>query len=323
LHRLQPSSTWHHDEYATPDVAKNLAWHVQQESQQQVGDIIQQAIEKTGEKNVILSGGYALNCVANYHFLERFPDVNFYIDPIAHDGGSAIGLARILHHSNMNDSTIRPLTSVYLGAPVQPQQYAMVLEGFAQPVQDEQMTISKVTVQEVADRIVAGRIVAVFQGQAEGGPRALGNRSLTFDPRNPNGKNIVNAVKGREWFRPFAGSVLAEHADDWFELRGLPDSAFMMYAVNVKEDKIKDIPSITHVDGTCRVQTVSREQNEKYYDLINEFHKQTGCPILFNTSFNLAGEPLVESPHDAALTFASSQIDCLWFADIDTLIEKK
>jgi carbamoyltransferase len=164
--------------------------------------------------------------------------------------------------------------------------------------------------------------VAIFSGRAEGGPRALGNRSILFDPRNPKGKDIVNTVKGREWFRPFAGSILEEHADEWFEMAGLKDSPYMMYAIPVKEEKLHQIPAITHVDGTCRIQTVNDSDNLHYRELIKSFYAKTGVPILFNTSFNLAGHPLVEVVKDAIDTMKNSDIRYLYLPEIKKLVYK-
>jgi carbamoyltransferase len=162
----------------------------------------------------------------------------------------------------------------------------------------------------------------LFQGRAEGGPRALGNRSILFDPRRQDGKDFVNRVKRREWFRPFAGSVMEEHANEWFDMAGMQSSPFMMYAVDVRNDKIAQIPAVTHVDNTCRVQTVNPEQNAHYYELIQEFHKLTGVPLLFNTSFNLAGQPLVETMIDALVTLFNSDIEYLYMPDIGKLVKK-
>jgi carbamoyltransferase len=175
----------------------------------------------------------------------------------------------------------------------------------------------------VSQLIVEQNIVAVFSGRAEGGPRALGNRSIVFDPRNPDGKEIVNRVKGREWFRPFAGSVMAEHADEWFEMRGLTDSPYMMYAVTVQSDKLGNIPAVTHVDGTCRIQTVKSKENKNYYELIKSFYEKTSVPLLFNTSFNLAGAPLVDSIEDALETIMNCDIKYLYLPDIKKLIVKE
>ena len=160
----------------------------------------------------------------------------------------------------------------------------------------------------------------MFQGKSESGPRALGNRSILYDPRDPKGKDIVNKVKHREYFRPFAGSILAEHVHEWFDLVDMEDTPYMMYAVKCQEGVQEKIPSIIHVDGTCRIQTVTEEQNENYYKLINEFFKQTGCPIIFNTSFNLGGEPLVETLDDALRTLANSDIEYLYLPEYSTLI---
>jgi len=168
---------------------------------------------------------------------------------------------------------------------------------------------------DICDLIESGNIVALYQGRSEAGPRALGNRTLIFDPRHPQGKEIVNNVKGREWFRPFAGTILQEYFEDWFETNGLIESPFMSYAIPVKEDKKCVIPAITHVDGTCRIQTVTRDQNQHYYDLIYEFFCRTKVPILFNTSFNLAGDPLVETLDDALDTLQRSSLNYLYLPE--------
>jgi len=170
-----------------------------------------------------------------------------------------------------------------------------------------------ITDKEIAiDKIMQQEIVAIFQDSSEYGPRALGNRSLLFDPRNKNGKDIVNKIKKREWFRPFAGTVLLEHATDWFEMGTIKESPYMSYAIPVKDNKKKIIPCITHVDGTCRIQTLTRKQNKNYYELIKLFYQKTNVPILFNTSFNLAGEALVETKEDALDTMKRSEINYLY-----------
>ena len=174
---------------------------------------------------------------------------------------------------------------------------------------------------QVAQLISEKNIVAMFQGRSEAGPRALGNRSILYDPRDPNGKDHVNIVKQREWFRPFAGSVLKEEAKKWFDLKSLNESKFMMFAVDVLKDKQNIIPAITHVDGTCRIQTVSKEDNENFYNLIQEFYKITDVPILFNTSFNLAGNTIVETLEDAIWTLKNSKINYLYLPEMSVLIK--
>ena len=156
------------------------------------------------------------------------------------------------------------------------------------------------------------QIVAIFQGKSEWGPRALGNRSILFDPRNPMAMIIVNSVKQREDYRPFAGSVMLEHANDYFDMKQLKESPWMSFAIQAREKAYKDIPSLVHADGTCRIQTVTREQNKNYYELIEAFYNITGVPMVFNTSFNLGGEALVETIEDAITTCQKSQINYLY-----------
>jgi carbamoyltransferase len=165
---------------------------------------------------------------------------------------------------------------------------------------------------EVVQHLIEQKIVAIFQGHSEWGPRALGNRSILFDPRNPKAKLIINKIKNREWFRPFAGSILLEHVHDYFDMLTIEESPYMSFAVQAKEKAIKEVPSIIHVDNTCRIQTVTKDQNKNFYELIEEFYIKTGVPMLFNTSFNLAGEPLVETIEDALDTMNRSKIDYLY-----------
>lgn len=317
LKRFSDPKEWHADFSLVRDQDKNLAFHIQYEAEEQVKALIQRAIDTTGETNIVISGGFGLNCVANYKFLQQFPDITFYVDPVAHDGGTSIGLARYAWFQHSKETEAKPLTSLYLG---QFPDYAQ-LELVQQYIPS--INIEDSTYDSIAELIENGNIVALFQGRAEAGPRALGNRSILFDPRAENGKDIVNQVKMREWFRPFAGSVLEEQASEWFDLATLNKSPFMMYAVNVKEDKLDQIPAVTHVDNTCRVQTVSKEDNEHYYELIQAFYNKTGVPILFNTSFNLAGQPLVDSVMDAILTMFNSDINYLYLPEIGKLITKK
>ncbi len=175
---------------------------------------------------------------------------------------------------------------------------------------------------EVVDRLLERRVGAIFQGKAEMGARALGNRSIIFDPRVPDGKDIVNRIKKREWYRPFAASVLQEHAADWFVMGRITSSPWMLYALPTKPERIAQIPAVVHVDGTCRAQTVTHAQNPKWYELILAFFGQTGVPLLLNTSFNLAGEPLVHSRRDALDTFQRSALDFVYFADDEEIVCK-
>ena len=309
--RLKEDPTaWHKDSTKVTEAAKNLAWKIQDDTQRLVGDLIEKAVDMTGKKNVVVAGGYGLNCVANYYLQKRFPDLNIWFDPISHDGGTAIGLAKLVWHVEKEDETVRPLETLYLGVERQ-ENYDMI----------DEMETQDVTPADVAKLIADRNIVTLFQGRSEAGPRALGNRSILYDPTDPNGKDHVNTVKGREWFRPFAGSMLHEHFEEWFETHGLEETPHMMYAMDFQLSKHGEVPAITHVDGTCRIQTVKKEQNEVYYDLINEFYKLSGCPIIFNTSFNLAGEPLVETLEDAIRTIRNSDMQYLYLPEIGKLVK--
>ena len=159
------------------------------------------------------------------------------------------------------------------------------------------------------------QIVGIFQGNSEWGPRALGNRSILFDPRNPQAKRIVNEVKQREDYRPFACTVLKEHAHEYFEMLQLEESPYMSFAVQCKKKAMEDIPTLVHADNTCRMQTVTEEQNKNYYDLIKAFGDKTGVPILFNTSFNLGGEAIVETVYDAIDTCNRCMINHLYIPE--------
>jgi len=292
---------------------RDLAYAVQAESQEQVLKLILDSVERTGNKNVVVSGGYGLNCVANYHYLDTLKDmdINLYVEPVSSDAGTAIGAAYIAYHNLTHSQQVMPFgESLYLGLP-----RTYTSEEVAATAEKYNATLETTDIESVVKIMRDKNIVAMFQGRSESGPRALGNRSLMYDPTDPNGKDHVNAVKRREYFRPFAGSILAEHAEEWFDMRGMKDSPHMMYAMNCQEGIAEKIPSIIHVDGTCRIQTVTREQNPVYYDYINEFYKQTGVPIIFNTSFNLGGEPLVETLDDAFRTLASSDIEYLYIAE--------
>ena len=169
---------------------------------------------------------------------------------------------------------------------------------------------------ECIDLLISKKqIVAIYQNESEWGPRALGNRSILFDPRHAQAKQIVNNVKKREHYRPFAGSVMAEYAHEYFEMLQLKESPWMSFAIQAKQKAYEDIPSLVHSDGTCRIQTVTKEQNKNYYELISAFNDVTGVPIIFNTSFNLGGEALVESLYDAIDTCNRSMINHLYIPE--------
>ena len=299
---------------------RDMAYAAQTQTQRQALDLIKRAVEMTGNKNVVLSGGYGLNCVANYFYLTELNElgIKLYVEPISNDAGTAIGAAMMHHRMVTGDTAVcKRDDSLYLGPHYEYQ--TELIDTFSFPDAE----VVNVDSQDVVRLLREKNIVAIFQGRSENGPRALGNRSILFDPTFSDGKDFVNAVKHREYFRPFAATVLAEHASEWFDLRGMDESPSMMYAVNCKPGVAEKVPSVIHVDGTCRIQTVTREQNKNYYDLIKAFYDETGVPLLFNTSFNLGGDPLVETLEDAIDTLKRSKIEYLYLPEHKRMIVVK
>ena len=300
---------------------RDLAYKCQKETQEQVLNLIIEAHTITKEKNIVISGGYALNCVANYFYLEKIKDlgINLYVEPISSDAGTAIGAAYLHYNRLIGEAKSQGLqSSLYLGP-----KYSFD-ERYLKDISSKfDATLTECSNLDVIDLLLEKNIVAIFQGRSENGPRALGNRSLIFNPTYQDAKDFVNRIKGREYFRPFAGSILEEDAKEWFDLKGMESSPSMMYAVNCKEKVQEKIPGIIHIDGTCRIQTVNREQNPHYYDIIKAFKDRTGVPIVFNTSFNLGGEPLVETLNDALWTLQQSNIEYLYLPEYSFLFSIK
>lgn len=298
---------------------RDLAYACQIETQEQVVNLIKKAIKDTGRKKVVISGGYGLNCVANYHYLDALKDegVEIYVEPLSNDAGTAIGAGMLFWKSldEANNVFEERSDNLYLG-PV----YNYTNDDINKFIETHNVEIKDASYSDIVTLLTEKNIVALFQGRSENGPRALGNRSLLFDPRFVDGKDFVNNVKHREYFRPFAGSILEEHVHEWFDLRGMKSSPTMMYAVNCKPGIAEKIPSIIHVDNTCRIQTVTADQNEHYYNLIKEFYNVTGTPIVFNTSFNLGGEPLVETLFDAVETLSKCDINYLYLPEYNKLL---
>lgn len=168
------------------------------------------------------------------------------------------------------------------------------------------------TKEEAIEKILDQQVVAIFQNHSEWGPRALGNRSMLFDPRNKKAKEIINKIKGRQWWRPTAATILYEHRHDYLDMHTLDESPYMTFAIDAKQKALDEVPACVHADNTCRFQTLKREQNPNYYDLIKLFYDKTNTPILLNTSFNLKGFPIVESFDDAILTLQNSKINYLY-----------
>jgi carbamoyltransferase len=289
----------------------DFSFHVQK-SLERVGlSVIKNMLDITGAKNLILTGGAALNVVANTVFKKNIPrDVNLYIEPMCGDEGNCIGAAQLYYHSISQSIKKTQFKNLYLG-PKPNYQFNLT---------DGEIEYDNISKKDIVDLLVNQHIVAIFQGGAEAGPRALGNRSLLFDPRVKNGKEIVNSIKRREKFRPFACTVLLEHVQNWFNLEGLQESPYMMYALQALDGIKEKIPSVIHVDGTSRVQTITKDQNLHFYELIEKFYLDTGVPLLFNTSFNLGGEPLVETVQNAIDTLRNSKLEYLYLPEINKLV---
>lgn len=298
---------------------RDMAYALQTETQKEVLDIILSASKMSGKKNVVFSGGYALNCVANYYFLDEInkEGINLFVEPISNDGGTAIGVALWGYYETSQDTEKLNGRDIYLGF-----EYNYSDDQILDIANKYGASVENANDDDIVKLMTSKNIVGCFQGRSENGPRALGNRSLMFDPTFKDGKDFVNEVKRREYFRPFAGSILAEDVHEWFDLRGMKDSPHMMYAVNCQPGIEEKIPSIIHVDGTCRIQTVTEEDNPLYYRIIKAFKEKTGCPIIFNTSFNLGGEPLVETLDDAIWTLEQSDIQYLYLPEYGKLITR-
>ncbi len=258
-----------------------------------------------------MAGGVALNCTLNGEIARSKLFKNIFIQPAANDEGCSIGAAIYANEKIKNDkiNNYKKWNHAYFGCKYSELEILHELEIFKEKIKWEKQTdIASFT----AKKIKAGKVVGWFQGKMEFGPRALGNRSILADPRDPKMKDRINAkVKKRESFRPFAPAVIEEDADEYFDMTGLSNSNFMLFAVPVKSKYLKKIPAVTHVDGSARVQTVSKKANPLFWKLILEFKNLTGISVLLNTSFNVRNEPIVCSPKDAILCFLSTDIDCL------------
>ena len=272
--------------------AKNFCREVQIDTQNVVLRLVEKYLEQTKINNVCMSGGYAMNIITNSLLVEKFPEVNFYFEPMATDGGISVGAAAL--HSI--DHT--PLTHTFFHG----RKYDL-----------SEITGRPVSTKEVARLIKEQKSIGIYYGYAEAGQRSLGNRSIVYTAFDPDGKDVVNKIKKREWYRPFAASVLEEDAHLFFDID--KPSPFMTQCYRVKENV--NIPSVTHIDNTCRVQTVN---SGHLYQLLLELRNLTGNGIILNTSLNLSGEPLVETPQQAVDILANSELDYVWLPETMQLI---
>jgi carbamoyltransferase len=307
--------------YAVKEVTKDnyqlyadYAYQVQKQTQEQVGNLIEWAVNKTGIKNVCVSGGYGLNVVANGYYISRFPDVDFFFEPLADDTGNSLGAAMLIYRQmTKNDSVSLIKTTSFNG--YEPNIDLDILKKY--PINHEHIEIK-----QVAELLVQNKKLAIFDGKAEGGPRALGNRSILFYPNLEDSKDIVNRIKKREWYRPFAACVLVEDASKYFDMMNVSESPYMTISFDCLKETRDLFPGIVHVDNSCRVQTVN-EENKYLYDLLQEVKTITGHGLLLNTSFNLAGSPLVETISDAIEVLIDSELEYIWIPAKKIILHKK
>jgi carbamoyltransferase len=293
-----------HAEIAQRDM--DLAFAVQHRFEEVFFHLAQQLNTKIPCDNLAMAGGCALNSVANGKLFDRTPFRQTYIQPAAGDEGLAIGAALHTYHSVLKQSRRHELKSSYLGPEFSEARVASALAkaGLVGRKLERQPLL-----EGVADQIAAGNVVGWFQGRMEWGPRALGNRSIVAHPGLPNMKDVLNArIKHREWFRPFAPSILADRQHEYFE-HDHP-SPFMLHVYKIRPEKRKELCAVNHVDDTGRLQTVAREENPMYYDLISAFGRKTGTPVILNTSFN-ENEPIVCTPEEAIDCYQRTRMDVL------------
>jgi len=285
---------------------KNIAAALQLKLENFVIKQLKAAKKKYNYTKLCLSGGVALNCSMNGKIEQSRIFDEIYIQPASADDGCAIGACYLANHKeNENQFTSKTNYNSYLGSRFTDDEIEFQLKEL-----NLNYSKSENIFKETAEQLNRGKIIGWFQGAAEFGPRALGNRSILCKPYPAEMKDhLNNQVKFRENFRPFAPAVLSEYQNEFFEIN--QNSFHMLIASKVKEEKKNDIPAVVHVDGSARVQTVNKNSNEKFYKLLQEFKSLTNIPVLLNTSFNIKGQPIVNSPRDAIETFMSTKIDVL------------
>jgi len=308
---VTPRRPWEPITQAHMDISAAL----QRSLEEIVFHVLRHYREVTGQRYLCLSGGVAHNCTMNGKILDSGLFEGVFVQPASHDAGCALGAALAVWAQEEKGEVKPQLSHVYWGSDT----------GGADEVAGElRLWSSFVDFERVpdvcaaaADLLAEGQVLGWVQGRSEFGPRALGNRSIVADPRPAANKDIINAmVKKREAFRPFAPSVLVERARDFFDLpAGVSELPFMVFTVSVREDKRELLGAVTHVDGSARIQTVSRETNERYWRLIDEFGRRTGVPVVLNTSFNNNAEPIVDSVRDAVVCFLTTRLNGLVAGD--------
>jgi carbamoyltransferase len=300
----------------------DIAASIQRVTEELLLSMAKHLYSETGLKRLCIAGGVGLNSVANTRILGESGFEELYVQPAAGDGGGALGAALWAYNCLLGKPRSFTMQHAYWGRSNSDAEISDFLRKTGISFQcfenDDQL------LDNVVERLMQGKVIGWSQGRFEWGPRALGNRSILADPRNPDMKDILNAkIKFREPYRPFAPSVLAECAGKYFDLAHAPchhPARYMLYVVPVREKHRSTLPAVTHVDGTARLQTVFRDQSPRYYGLIERFAHATGVPVLLNTSFNLKGEPIVNTADNAFDTFCKSEMDTLVLDNF--LIEK-
>ncbi len=286
---------------------------------------------ETGLRHLCLAGGVALNCVANGRVLKEVPFEDIWIQPAAGDAGGSLGIALAIWHRYLGKPRTSNGADAMKGSYLGPRDSEQEIESYLRENKLSYTKYSRAELPEaVATLLADGKVIGLHQGRMEFGPRALGCRSIIGDARSPQMQSVMNLkIKYRESFRPFAPSVLREHVSEWFELDA--DSPYMLLVAEVSPQKRvaidegeedlpgleklrvrrSEIPAVTHVDYSARIQTVSRETNPLYWEIIEAFRQQTGCPVIVNTSFNVRGEPIVCTPADSYRCFMRTEMDYL------------
>jgi len=290
---------------------KDMASSIQKVTEELIFHILNHLQRRTGLKNICIAGGVAQNSVANGKILDNTSFEKMYIPPAGHDAGTAIGSALWLYNHIQGNDRIEPMRHSYLGSQFSDEK----IEEFLKSENIEYKRYSDEELNDkVSDCLISAGVVGWFQGRAEFGPRALGHRSIIADPTRDDAKEILNLkIKRREAFRPFAPSILKEHVVEYFEK--VDEVPFMEKVFQIKEGKRELLSAVTHVDGSGRLQTVDKNIDPKYYNLIHNFYKKSGVPILLNTSFN-ENEPIVNTPAEAYACFARTKMDMVVMGNI-------
>ena len=301
----------------------NIAASMQAVTEKIIFDTVNQVISACKAKgleikNICFSGGVSLNSVAIGKVKSVFKDIDgVFVPPVPYDGGLSIGACQYHWHNVLGNERNFYFVSPYLG-----EDYSLEDVNKSLDKKSKDLVVETgIALKDCVRLLTEKNIVSIFQGRSESGRRALGNRSILADPRSPDMKDLINQkVKHRQWYRPFAPTILEEDGKEWFE--NFHSSPYMGFVFKFKKEKLGITPAVEHVDESARLQSVNEQQNKPYHDLITEFKKQTGVPIILNTSFN-DREPICETPDHAVSCFLGTDIDYLYFPEYEILVKKK